>query len=359
MIYEYPPIDFNPKVSVASCFIEHGDQVLFVLRAANVALQPGTWGIPGGKLEKDETPEQAVCREIQEECGFSLKNPIFLHTVYIRYPNLDYIYHMYREVVAEKPVIKLDLKENAQCKWLTRDEVNKLDAEGTLILDEMPCIDLVYKKHAFGMLPATKSICVFCSGDEKVSAKYQQLAYDLGVALAKHNCALVTGGGRNGLMGFVNNGHAAIQDTVHRYGVIPEIFREFDVQHREIHEDNLHWVDTTHQRLINMYQLCDDVVVLPGGFGTLHELMDCLVHNQYGLHKKHIYLFNIDNFWQPFIEQCKLMVAQKTLAPHHFEYITIVHSIDELLHHIKTHAPFDKQQGFADLHWEKEQLVDL
>lgn len=353
MIYDTPPDGFNPKISVSACFIECGNQVLFLKRSQNVS-QPGTWAIPGGKVEKSETPEQAIRREIIEECGFALTAPIYLHTVYIRYPEYDYTYHMFKQVFADKPDVKLDLKDSDTYEWLTRVQAEEIYARGELILDEMPCIERVYKNFEFGSIVPTKSICVFCSGDEKAPAEYKKLAYDLGVNLAKHNCGLVTGGGSNGLMKQVNDGHASINLNMPRYGVIPYVFQEYNLQHPDIHVENLQWVNTTHERLAGMYELCDEVVVLPGGFGTLHELLDCLVHNQFGIIKKRIYLFNIANYWQPFLQQCKLMVEQKTLAPQHFDYIITVNTMDELMAHIKSHQPLQIQQGFADKHWEDQ-----
>lgn len=351
MIFDTPPHDFSPKVSVSACFIEFENTVLFLKRSQNVS-QPGTWAIPGGKIEHGETPEQAICREVLEECGLCLSKPIFLHTVYIRYPDYDYIYHMFKQELDCKPNINLDLKDSDTYEWLTRSQVADLHAKNELILDEMPCIERIYKDLEFGNNPPIKTICVFCSGDDKAPDEYKKLAYDIGANFAKHNLGLVTGGGKNGLMKHVNDGHAAISLSLARYGVIPYVFKEYNLQHENIHSETLHWVDTTYERLALMYELCDEIVVLPGGFGTLHELLDCLVHNQYGVIKKKVYLFNIANYWDAFVQQCKRMIADKILAQHHFEYIVLVNSLDELLEHVKSHKPLIIQQGFDDLHWQ-------
>ncbi len=152
MIFNDPPVNFNPKVAVAACFIEHGNQVLFLHRAEHIS-QGGTWAIPGGKINKGETPEQAIRREIFEECKFELTNPIFLQVVYIRYPDYDYEYYMFKEVTTVKPEIAIDSNESQDYAWLIRAEVDKLEAQNRLILDEMPCIQLVYADKEFSMGP--------------------------------------------------------------------------------------------------------------------------------------------------------------------------------------------------------------
>ena len=79
MLYDTPPIDFNP-IMVAECFIEYGNQVLFLRRSQHVP-HPGFWALPGGKFMAHETPQQAVCREVLEECCFRYLIPTFSNTM--------------------------------------------------------------------------------------------------------------------------------------------------------------------------------------------------------------------------------------------------------------------------------------
>jgi 8-oxo-dGTP diphosphatase len=151
MIFSTPPTDFKPKLEVSACFIEHGNQVLFLHRLDTIP-QGGTWAIPGGKIHAGETPLQAIIRETQEEAAVTLTNPEFIQKVYIRYPEYDYVYHMFRAVVTTKPQITLDPKESQDYQWLTREQANALEAQNKLILDEMPCIEVVYGASEFGIL---------------------------------------------------------------------------------------------------------------------------------------------------------------------------------------------------------------
>jgi 8-oxo-dGTP diphosphatase len=136
VVFQQPPENFNPQVEVAACFINVDKKVLFLKR------EPGTWSIPGGKMEKGETARQTVMREIKEETGLQLPPDVkHLKTVYIRYPEVDFIYHMYGHDLPEYPAqILIDPAEHKDYRWLTLREALKLP----LILGEDECINLVY-----------------------------------------------------------------------------------------------------------------------------------------------------------------------------------------------------------------------
>ncbi len=72
-IHEIVPEGFTPQVQVAACYLEINNKRL-LLQRAHANLEPGKWGVPGGKLEKDETPENAAKRELLEEMGISSEN---------------------------------------------------------------------------------------------------------------------------------------------------------------------------------------------------------------------------------------------------------------------------------------------
>lgn len=176
------------------------------------------------------------------------------------------------------------------------------------------------------------SVGVFCSGDNKVEQSIKTIAYNLGKELAQHNFSLVTGASQTGLMKAINDGYSThTADLTNLYGVIPEIFREYNVHHPAIPEKNLIWVDTLYNRLEHFHRLCKTVIILPGGFGTLHELMDFLVHNQLFQNKKKIILFNPNHFWDHLIQQFKHMELKSTLHSKHFAYIKIVESVEDCI----------------------------
>jgi 8-oxo-dGTP diphosphatase len=134
----------STEVEVAACFITVKDNVLFIKRHAHCS-EPSKWGIPGGKLEKDETAHQAVVREIKEETGLHLPLEVkHLGTVYIRYPEVDFIYHMYGHTLSDYPEqIVIDPQEHQEYRWMTLREALQLP----LIRGEDECIYLVYGEN--------------------------------------------------------------------------------------------------------------------------------------------------------------------------------------------------------------------
>jgi len=195
---------------------------------------------------------------------------------------------------------------------------------------------------------------VFCATDEQVPDIYKDEAYKLGSALYQAGHGLVTGGGNSGLMNAVVNGFAVHADTQHLRGVIPSVFKDYNVHHLKIPEGNLVWTDNIHQRLQTFHDRCETMVILPGGFGTLHELMDFIVPKQWGLHAKKIILLNIDHYWDYQLLQFKVMVEKNALKQKHLDLLYVVTSVEDCMEAIKTGCV--AHDGLTDRYWEKKGL---
>ena len=145
MIFINKPKDFHPKVEVVGCFLEYQDKILLLHRQENKS-QGNLWGIPGGKLEKFETPVEAGIRETLEETGFDISEQEIIYSgkVYIKYPDFDYVYHMIRCTPAEHPGdVKIHFEAHKGFTWVTPEDALKMD----LMLDEDDCIILIYEKQ--------------------------------------------------------------------------------------------------------------------------------------------------------------------------------------------------------------------
>lgn len=144
-----------------------------------------------------------------------------------------------------------------------------------------------------------KNICVFCSSSDAISQKYFDIATGLGEIMAKNNFDLVYGGAGVGLMKKVsdavkNNGQKVI-------GVIPEVIQNKRIGNEYL--DTLIVTKTMHERKQKMYELSDAFIALPGGFGTLEELLEIMTLKQLEYHKKPIVIYNLDGFFDNILKQ--------------------------------------------------------
>ena len=141
------------------------------------------------------------------------------------------------------------------------------------------------------------NICVYCGSGPGKNPAYLAAANTLGRAMAARGIGLVYGGGSLGLMGEVARGVLGAGGRV--TGIIPQFLSGKEQMLRDVQE--LIVVDDMHQRKRLMFERSDAFVALPGGIGTLEELVEQLTWAQLGRHQKPIVLANIDGFWQPFL----------------------------------------------------------
>lgn len=180
-----------------------------------------------------------------------------------------------------------------------------------------------------------KRITVFCGSSSGTEAIYTAQATLLGQTLAKRNIELVYGGANVGLMGAIadgvlNNGGKAI-------GVLPNFLRSKEIAHKQLTE--LILVDTMHERKTKMNDLCDGVIALPGGFGTLDELFEMLTWGQLGLHKKPIGILNVGGYFDALIIFTQTMVDKGLLKEVNQQMLLVSDTIDDLLDKMENYVP--------------------
>ncbi len=141
------------------------------------------------------------------------------------------------------------------------------------------------------------SVCVFCGSRFGTNPAYKAAAEDLGSGLAARGMRLVYGAGDVGLMGTVANAcQAAGGET---FGVIPVHLMDMEVGKRDLTKFII--TENMHERKKVMFMNADIIVTLPGGAGSLDEFFEVVTWAQLGLHKKPIYLLNIDGYWNPLV----------------------------------------------------------
>jgi len=153
------------------------------------------------------------------------------------------------------------------------------------------------------------SICVFCGANFKGDPLLAQAVEQLAGVMVNRNITLIFGGGRVGVMGLLAD--AVLSRGGRAVGVIPQFLLDKEVGHTGLTE--LHVVDNMHQRKQLMNDLCDGVIMLPGGFGTLEEFFEVLTWLQLGLHNHPVGVLNVNGFYDFLLQQMDVMVGQRFL----------------------------------------------
>ncbi len=142
-----------------------------------------------------------------------------------------------------------------------------------------------------------RRVCVYCGSGNGSERAYAAAARQLGKCLAQAGIGLVYGGGSIGLMGEV--ARSTLKHGGHVTGIIPTFLSEREQMLTNV--DELLQTNDMHERKMLMFTMSDAFVALPGGIGTLEELVEQLTWSQLGRHRKPIVLANIKEFWSPFL----------------------------------------------------------
>jgi len=138
---------------------------------------------------------------------------------------------------------------------------------------------------------------VYCGSSSGTEPEYRNAATELGRALARAGIGLVYGGAAIGLMGAVAD--AALSGGAEAIGVLPHVLSE-EIAHTRL--TSLERLPTMHERKARMVELADAFLILPGGYGTLDELMEVVTWAQLRIHDKPCILINVLHFWDPFLD---------------------------------------------------------
>jgi uncharacterized protein (TIGR00730 family) len=178
------------------------------------------------------------------------------------------------------------------------------------------------------------SVCVFCGSSQSADPAFLEAAAELGQALAAAGLRLVYGGGGVGLMGAC--ARAAHEAGGRVLGVIPD----FLVGRERALESVEHVVvSNMHQRKMMMFERSDAFVVLPGGVGTLEEVVELLSWRRLGLHEKPVVFYDPAGFWRPLFELFRHTVEARLTPPEFMHAWTAVERIEDVLPALLGAAP--------------------
>lgn len=155
-----------------------------------------------------------------------------------------------------------------------------------------------------------KRITVFCGSNYGAKSEYAQAAEQLAKLMVDANIGLVYGGGNIGLMGHIADEVLRLGGEV--IGVIPKKLQEREVAHNGLTQ--LHVVDTMHERKALMANLCDGFIAMPGGIGTLEEIIEVFTWLQLEYHHKPCALLNVDGYYDKLDDFLQHMVSSNFLS---------------------------------------------
>jgi uncharacterized protein (TIGR00730 family) len=178
------------------------------------------------------------------------------------------------------------------------------------------------------------NICVYCGSNSGINPAYAEAARTLGRHMAQEGIGLVYGGGGLGLMGELARTVLASGGRV--TGIIPAFLSKKERMLREAHEMIV--VEDMHQRKKLMFDRSDAFVALPGGIGTLEELVEQLTWAQLGRHTKPVVLVNIEGFWEPLLDLLGHMRTQQFIRQTMEVRFTTVSKAEQVLDAVRARA---------------------
>ena len=178
------------------------------------------------------------------------------------------------------------------------------------------------------------SVCVFCGSSDAAAQALLASAADLGRILAREGLALIYGGGGVGLMGACAK--AAHEAGGQVLGIIPHFLKE---RERRLDIVETVVVDSMHERKMMMFERADGFVVLPGGIGTLEEIVELLSWRRLDLHVKPVVFYSPDSFWEPLFKLFQHTVDQHLTPPSFMASWSSVGTIEEIVPALRRGMP--------------------
>ena len=192
----------------------------------------------------------------------------------------------------------------------------------------------------------SKLLCVYCSSSDRLDPKYYVAAEAIGRAMTAHGWGLVYGGGKTGLMGTVARAVKASGGRV--VGVIPEFMKARELAYEEA--DELVTVLTMRERKMTMETRADAFVALPGGWGTLEEMMEIITLRSLDVLRKPCVFFNQDGFYEDLLRFFEKMVDERFTKPSHRGLYAVAATVDEVFARLDGSKPTVAESKWFDTH---------
>jgi len=174
-------------------------------------------------------------------------------------------------------------------------------------------------------------ICVYCSSSSKIHNIYFKATENLAKEFLKENISVVYGGGGAGLMGHLAD--TIIDNGGKIKGISPRFMKDIEWTHKRLVD--LELVDTMHERKAKFLEGIDAIVALPGGCGTLDELIEVITFKRLGLFTKPIVILNVEGFYNPLKEMLEKCIDEKFMDEKHLNMWKFVDDFEDVIPSIK------------------------
>lgn len=180
-------------------------------------------------------------------------------------------------------------------------------------------------------------VVVYCASSPEIDKSYIKDAEKLGELLARNGVDCITGAGKLGLMGVLND--AVLNNGGRVKGIIPEFMVEAGWCHESLTETII--TETIHERKEQMARLSDAAIALPGGIGTLEELAEIITWKQLGLFKNPVIILNTNNYYDPLLDFLGRMIEQKFMNPSYANLLQVASTPEEVINILKNKSDWN------------------
>lgn len=184
-----------------------------------------------------------------------------------------------------------------------------------------------------------KNVCVYSASSTKIDANYFQAAQELGHLLARQHINVINGAGCLGLMCQLSDAALEAGGTV--TGIIPHFMVEQGWHHLGL--TRLIETETMHERKQLMAELSDGIIALPGGCGTMEELLEVITWKQLGLYLNPIVILNINGFYDPLLQMLDQAIEQHFMRPEHGKIWQVATTVEEAVDLLYTTPVWNKE----------------
>lgn len=194
-------------------------------------------------------------------------------------------------------------------------------------------------------------VCVFCGSNSGHRKVFSDAALELGNELVKRKIDLVYGGGSVGLMGLISQ--RVYDGGCHVLGVIPKALMPLEISGETVGE--VRTVSDMHERKAVMAREADAFIALPGGYGTMEELLEMITWAQLGIHRKPVALLNVDGYYNSLLALFDNGVQEGFIKPSARHIVLSAPTAKELMTKMEQYTPF-REHVASHESWHMEQL---